>query len=207
MSAKNQLQEFFQKLKQPLPKYSTASINDNSYWQSTVNIGNKQYTGEPFKTKVEAEQSAALLCLNSLTNSSNSNGLINELLPLYQLPLNANTYVFIDIESVPHIVNTQLNYPPETAILGFLSSYHHLNVEPKLTQLKSKLSLNFINSTERDATDHLLTFTVAQYCCIWVQNSAPESVIIITKDHFGSVLKHLVQSQLPKTNVEHLIAL
>ena len=197
MSYKNQLQEYLQKLKQPLPKYSTIAVNE--YWQSTVLIGKNRYTGEPSQTKVEAEQSAALIGLNSLST--------NELLPIYQLPLNAETYILIDIESVPHVVSTKLNYSDNSAIIGFMSSYHHLNVEPKLTQLKSKLYVNVINSTERDATDHLLTFTLAQYCCIWVSDKAPKSILIITKDHFGSVLKHLVQSQLPNTKVEHRIAL
>lgn len=199
MSSKNRLQEHFQKLKQTLPKYATVACNQQ--WQSTVTLPtNITYQGIPANTKVDAEQSAAEAALSCLQSSS-------DLLQRYELPLSAKHYIFIDIENVPHIVNTDLSYDNDTALLGFMSTNHHLNLEPKLSILKSKCHVTRIDSTERDATDHLLTFSLAQYCSSWIHNNPPESITIVTGDHYASILKVLVSTQLPNTHFIHQISL
>ena len=71
MSAKNKLQEFFQKRKETLPVYSTArdplSEAHNPKWKSTVTVhGGKRFIGEQKLKKSDAEASAALEALTTL---------------------------------------------------------------------------------------------------------------------------------------------
>nr|AEX63024.1 hypothetical protein mv_R822 [Moumouvirus Monve] len=84
MSAKNKLQEYFQKNKLPLPIYSSTSIGaaHEKKWTSniTVIINNKEYTligDKYYNSKTESQLKVAEQMLDHINNQNKSNKIEN----------------------------------------------------------------------------------------------------------------------------------
>ena len=69
MNSKNKLQEYCQKKKIELPKYSFIIKDDN--FISSVIFNNKTYTGNPCKKKIDAELNVASIALEDINAVSN----------------------------------------------------------------------------------------------------------------------------------------
>ncbi|HSW76873.1 MAG TPA: putative dsRNA-binding protein [Candidatus Saccharimonadales bacterium] len=185
MDYKNKLQEYFQKLKLPLPTYKTNKVGGEDHcplWSSTVILhDNVYYEGDVFYSKSNAEKSAAqkaFVCLE--TKNTNDHHSKN-----YSL----KTAIVIDIENMPKffeeipekdLMNDNLH------VYGFIGINHPLMnkmLHPKFIQVKSP-------STRKDGTDTCIQVTIG----CWLALEKYDQYIIVTRDHFGPSLVDMITS-------------
>ena len=189
-SPKNQLQEFYQKLKLPIPVYSTSIINDTNHNPSFIsNIilhTGVSFRSDPCCNKKDAEINVASKCLPYIQSISNQKQFVTQISSL-------SIYILIDAENVsPQSLLDNYTFDHNIIPVLFLSKYHHLSGKsfPYNTQL--------INSSRKDACD--IAISLYTYNLLH-QTSPPTHIIVVTKDHFASTLSDLVYSQYLLDNI------
>jgi hypothetical protein len=207
MSAKNRLQEIFQKIDYPLPQYYTQQeVSDDHLpqWISTVTIVmdkdkwvTKEYKGEKCGKKKVAECSAALIALKEykqpMQEEKRDTDLFSVLWENYRL------IVLVDIENTPNISNLT-NIPPDVLVVGVLGHCHNMATK----------HMNFpkyvIKSALKDAADHALTFLAGM-----ISQKANTEVLIISRDHYAEATVLCLQNlniksrHLPHVTCEELL--
>jgi hypothetical protein len=225
ISFKNILQEYFQSKQLDIPSYTTKAL-DNSpqpQFQSTVTLDKLgSFTGHPKPQKKMAEASAAqvaLLNLNlipnndDLSNPKNTNNTDLDIKPKdikdddkdtlekYQ-PTQLFTFDWT-IQNPIIILNDLENINKLSSLETFIQNYQLNNV--KLIKIASHLTVakkyaNYvINSSNKDAADHFITYLVGLLCG---SIKVPFKLIVLTSDHFGGALEDIMKYN-PQIHLKH----
>jgi hypothetical protein len=215
MSAKNKLQEFFQKRKEALPVYSTArdplSEAHNPKWKSTVTVhGGQRFIGEQKTKKSDAECSAAqeaitVLQLNnpvekkiSLVDFDNMDCLKTPE-DVFRTCMDSKTIVLIDIENIPQAIDLTCSIPTDAAIVG-LVGHCHSKVEAHFPFYKY-----VVRNAMKDAVDHAITF-MAGFIAGGINDNLvftdhkdfPEErpkFLILSRDHYAEITCWCIKQQ------------
>lgn len=109
-TAKNQLQELFQKKQLPLPKYDTVrsgGADHEPLWISTVTLYNGQkFSGDIYSNKSKADASAALKALRTLIGVSKQTSYKPG--PVRVPPIVPNTMISVPLGQIPPIVPSKI---------------------------------------------------------------------------------------------------
>ena len=125
MNSKNKLQEYCQKKKIELPKYSFIIKDDN--FISSVIFNNKTYTGNPCKKKIDAELHVASIALEDINAVSNIDKKENKIDKKEDKKDNINMWIN---HLYPKLIeNASLKDSSETKKMIFLCFLHKNNVE------------------------------------------------------------------------------
>lgn len=152
---KGLLQEYYQKIgASKLPQYSLYSHSESNglhnYVSQVVLPDGQVILGDGSKNKKLSEQSASLKVIQQLkiidvpdeVKSTKTNG------------RSVKYFILIDIENKP--LSLQINFPPDSYVIGFISKYsHHYQ---NRDQLKTKCQLEIIDSGNKDSADCLFVF-------------------------------------------------
>jgi hypothetical protein len=185
LNPKNQLQEFCQKHKSPLPVYHT--VKKNSGFSSTVTIvynENKYHeTNDPdFQSKKLAEKQVASCMLKKLDHIIQSETV--------EYTSRQTIYVLVDMENV-HMGNFfhGRKFSKNIRFIGFSTENHpSINVAPpEIYQIET------IRSDRKDACDILIIGYATK-----LSDMDNITIVIITKDHFGPGLVDYICHLNPK---------
>ncbi len=186
MSSKNQLQEYFQKQKQPCPKYTTELCGGQAHcpqFKSTVNLFDQTFESDICSTKRDAELNVAekvLVYLDTEVSSAKQ----------YEKPKYIKTIVLLDLENVPQAKDFE--FPDHAYVIGFMSGFSPLYSQRD--QYALHMHIETINSAIKDAADTLLVFSAAR---LLYEEKIPKStpIYIVTRDHFASALVDILQEK------------
>ena len=181
MASKNQLQEYFQKKQQPLPKYITTrngGVDHLPCFVSNLNLFENVFVGDVCTTKKHAEENVAYKALNYINDNKS-------VATAYEAPNNFDTVLLIDLENVPRIKG--IVFKENVYAIGFMSS--NSSVYDMRKEYETTMDLQIINSVIKDAADVLLTFTAGTF----VYETKNVFIVIITKDHFASALVDILK--------------
>lgn len=180
MSAKNDLQEYFQKRSLSCPKYETEKIGGSDHqplFQSTVSfsIFNKNYIvkGEVSSNKKTAEMSAAE---KALINVQEKQKIINK------KQLNTKICLVVDLENKPVFGDVHCNYENLTTI-GVCSR----NCTVKNVPFQKIV----VESLSKDSADTAIILLIAKM----ILKNDFQTIIILTKDHFGKNVEDCIKSK------------
>lgn len=185
-TAKNELQEHFQKRGLPLPTYEQRQHGLAGLWMSTVTITYAEKpmqirSSKPWPQKVDADKDAAAQALRFLRTYP-------DVKPVYTPPERPSGVVLIDLESIPQVKLSTVAFPPEWWIVGFHSK---LCTWPEAENLGAKMQLQKINDGHKDSADHLMTYWAAKVVC---HTERLRKVVIVTRDHYGGALEVLLNA-------------
>ena len=174
---KNQLQEFCQKRKIPLPTYKTSKVKMG--FISIVTIPYKGLTtqGNTKPTKKKAEISAAEELLIVIKN--------NQTVTKYTS--DQDIYVLIDMENIHMGDYFDLKcFSSKYKFIGFATKNHSsLNVS------SPNINVHTIESSRRDACDIMMIGYTSR---LVMKLFGPTQIYIVTKDHFGEGLVDYINS-------------
>lgn len=198
---KNKLQEYCQKHSIDIPKYKSQQIPESLVWQTTVIFQGKEYTSETTNKKKESEQSVANIILQSLqaedvtqaqleTNSDMYYTTASELCAQLLDDENKHytTICLIDVESIPQALSIQ-DVPANVFIVGVVGYTHDKYSSP------FPYHKYVIKSSMKDAVDHTITYLAGYIVSLL---TSPRKFIIVTRDHFGEVISHLLKGEKNK---------
>lgn len=189
MSAKNQLQEFFQKRRLPLPIYNIIRVGGTDHeplWQATVcynnGDGDKIIKGEIFPSKAQATMAVAEQVLKSL-NTSNSVKIISP----------PRTVLFVDVENMPNFIDEVQKQIDKITIYAFIGHHHCLATKewPSSNVINSNVIKILAHSTRPDGTDTAMQVYVGYY----LAQNLYDRYYIATRDHYGSTLVEMITTQ------------
>lgn len=192
LNSKNRLQEYFQKKRSPVPKYSTIKHGSGQQisWTSTVTLcDGHQYDSDTTKlyaTKVSAEISAAQRALSSLTDSSE---LINEILNFSISKITIKTALLVDVENLPNFIDEIPKhefYNDMITVYAFIGQHHCLIDKPYPSNTIKIVS----PSTRPDGTDTCMQI----YVGVLLSKEIYDNYLVATRDHYGSALVELITS-------------
>jgi hypothetical protein len=200
---KSKLQEECQKRKITLPEYATHNLGGQAHaplFQSTVYFDLiKSVTGEAgCKTKVEAEQSAAKIAINSHFDRL----LIEEATPKkLRIPDSFyNVLIYVDYENQPSAVKYLLDHLENCAkMCAYISAFHHSSgvIFPQ------GVNKRLIKSSRKDACDMAITLDIgsvmgnAEAFCDYL-------FIIVTRDNFASSVQDVINTDNQGFKCVHL---
>lgn len=168
LNAKSRLQELAHKKGEKLPKYETKA--QGAGFISTVYTCGFRYDGVETSTKKEAEQQAAIAALNVLQQISY----------LEYIPgVSRRVHLFIDGENMH-------NHEKE------LEEYLHLvlvDVFVSKNALVIRDGYHVIPTIIRDGADVGMSMYIGSY----VDKHPDEVYLILTKDHFGAAIVHILE--------------
>jgi len=178
ISSKNSLQEYAQKNKLELPKYTCSNID--GLWVANLLFNLKTYTSDPYFNKVSAEKQVADIALQDLKNNK----------VYINLKTKRKTVIFIDVENRRNDISYFIdNVKSENIdILGFVSD------DKDAVEKYNDSRINIINvpSSRKDASDIGLSFVLGSFLI----NKPYENYIIISGDHFAKVLEECINGGL-----------
>lgn len=178
ISSKNSLQEYAQKNKIELPKYTCSNVD--GLWVAYLSFNLKTYTSDPHLNKVSAEKQVADIALQDLKNNK----------VYINLKTKRKTIIFIDVENRRNDISYFIdNIKSENIhILGFVSD------DKDAVQKYEDPRINIINvpSSRKDASDIGLSFVLGSFLI----NNPYENYIIISGDHFAKVLEECINGGL-----------
>jgi len=203
MNYKNTLQEFLQKQRLPLPKYNTIRTGGSDHmplWISNIQVNGKIFQGNPYSTKVDAENSVAQICYDHIISDSNPN-ITNINLPnqeQYEVKQKSRSIYDVNISGYDKIIlidadncDVDINADNYSTILFLF--FCAKNTTKKLCfKLQHKYDNCYVfisESVGRDATDHLLTFVAGIIDCTNRISKINPIHYVLTKDHFGEYLE------------------
>lgn len=184
MSAKNKLQEFFQKKGLPLPVYYTTRVggtDNDPKWDCMVTLFSGEIIySEPTSSKKSCELQAAAKALVEL----NSHNLECDDDIKYTFDTDSKIVILVDGENQPTVPIKIATEVHTTASLRVYISKGH----PTKSKLeKHEIKIIEVDSTRRDAVDIAIVMdSVRLYS---------EHIIIVTNDHFGSSLAELINKE------------
>lgn len=196
MSAKNELQEYFQKSRLPCPEYKSERMGGTDHqphWISTVKLfDGTEIKGEIRSTKSKAELNAAekalevLLILNRKTVKTPK---------LYV----ENAALLVDVENLPNFIDEVCDIVQGLDIYAFIGHHHCLATKSFAPFVKKIES----HSTRVDGTDTCMQV----YTGYFLSQNKYNKYFIATRDHYGSTLVEMITVQPgPWTNkTAHLV--
>jgi hypothetical protein len=194
-NSKNQLQEFCQKYRLGLPKYTTKKITDRKVpnFQTTVTLTwDKTYTttGDIKNNKKSAEKSSAENMLNIIKSIKEQRIKHFMIRSNSQISDNIKIFIYIDMENI-HIGDyfEYHHFDENFNFIGVATSNHSsLNNQNELYKVK----ILSINSDHKDAADTLMIYDIGNS----IRIHGKSIYIIVTKDHFAAPLVEIINSQL-----------
>ena len=193
MSSKNQLQEYFQKNKRPLPQYITKLCGGQPHcpeFTSTVSIEAEGplslkrdfgrspvlFTSDIFSSKREAELNVASKALAYISKRKAELDIVsNQEIEQYKKPLHFDHVVLIDLENIPQAKD--FSFSDNLFVIGFMSS--SCSAYSQIKSYKNLMQVEIIKSAIKDAADILLIFSLARI--IYSENLSKQSRITIIK--------------------------
>jgi hypothetical protein len=198
MNAKNQLQIYCQRGKLELPKYSYVQDQDTKMWYSTVEIISEtgaisRYTGDPQAKKVAADISAASAALNSLgINNDDTVSPMNDTeskdrCPHGQIwnPMDDDrnpVFVLIDYENVNKLEYLHNLFVNQDGFPAYVSKFVGYCNQKASTDECSHV----VPTASSDGVDHYISFYIGMLYHQLKQRELPFTIIILTRDKFGS---------------------
>jgi hypothetical protein len=179
MSAKNQLQEFFQKQQLPLPKYTIHRVGGPDHrpqYQSTLSYNDVVLTGAIFSNKGQATLDVAEQALKLLNTSE----------PL-KIQSPDRTALFVDVENMPHFIDEVQKKIEGMTIYAFVGHHHHLSNKEWLSPIIKIL----VHSTRPDGTDTAMQVYVGYH----LAHHNYDRYYIATRDHYGATLVEMISVQ------------
>jgi hypothetical protein len=205
LTAKNQLQEIYQKQKLSLPIYTHIKVENG--WVSTVSLHDgTQITGTPRKKKTEADIAVATTILNKykyITNKPPNSPPLYEPIkkPIVEVKpksltvdrtmknLTKKIALLVDLENLPNLITDAISVIEGFHIYAFVGEHH-----PLATKIDSKSTVNYIisPSTRKDGTDTCMQIVVG----MMLANEMFDHYMIGTRDHFGGALVDLITTPI-----------
>ena len=183
MSAKNRLQEHFQRNQLPLPKYTSTRSGGTDHkplWLSCVKISNDtEIKSDIMSNKIEAEQSAAEKALLALVPTENIN-------PKTIAPV--GTALLVDVENLPNFIDEIVKEIAGLKIYAFVGEHHCLaqkNFPDGVIKVISP-------STRSDGTDTCMQVYVGYL----LARNEYNTYLIATRDHYGSALVDMITANI-----------
>ena len=190
MSAKNKLQEIYQKKQEDLPVYLAVNLSNQAHdpeWKAQVKtVDGYEVWSESFAKKTHAENDAAAKCLKLREKH-----VVQRIeLTKYTRPEQPKTVLLIDLENVPQSAKVNI-IAPDLRVIGFVGKYNRGILKDR-AWLESIMELEVTNTVCDDAADHALSFyagTIAQEYLVQAQSGGRglPRVIILSSDHFAAV--------------------
>ena len=174
---KNILQEFCQKNKLPLPKYTSVTnhTSQGEFISEVTIYYNDQVVskqGSRERTKKEAEKSAAAFMLLKIEEIRKT--------MIKKYDTEHDIYVLIDLENIHIGYYFDLkSFGENYHFVGFATAEH-----ASLRSVPSWLSIKTIKSDRRDAADTL----IIAHAALLINEISEGEIVIVTKDHFGPSL-------------------
>lgn len=197
MSAKNKLQEIYQKRQEELPTYISVNLSGQAHepeWKAQVKtIDGYEVWSESFGKKTQAENDAAAKCLK-LREKHVERRIQNT---KYIRPDKPKTILLIDLENVPQAGKVNI-IAPDLRVIGFVGKYNRGILKDR-AWLESIMELVITDTVCDDAADHALTFhagVIASRYLVQAQKGEQSSlptIIILSSDHFGAVPVEFLQ--------------
>jgi hypothetical protein len=195
MSAKNNLQEFYQKRKETLPVYTTVRQKGtpahNPLWVSTVTLHDcRKFVGEAAAKKSVAECNAAAQALECRIIDLEP-ALVDKYVEtpekLADLCRESSTVIFADVENIPQILEFKFgDTSPLVTVIGVIGHCHSLSSRP------FPFHKYVVRSALRDAVDHTISFLAGFVSGVIQENSLPDETdddrptfVILSRDHFA----------------------
>jgi|SRR3972149_4142912 len=183
MSAKNQLQEYFQKKDIPLPQYESIRVGGADHepgWMSSVVFPDgSRFDGTVHPTKSSAQCSAAekaLARLNSITIEKS----------IDRRTVDPRTVLLVDVENLPGFIGEVLAEVEGLDIFAFVGEHHCLSSR----EYPSGVTVIHSPSTRSDGTDTCIQVYIG---CLLSMNRY-DTYLIATRDHYGSALVDIISS-------------
>jgi hypothetical protein len=205
MSAKNELQELYQRRKETLPVYSTERVRGtpahSPLWISTVTLHDgTTYSGSPYTKKGAAEISAAEVALLYVPGEVEvkvpDSGALESAKDVARWCEDRTAICLIDIENIPQAVSMdQVNIPRGVFVLGFVGHCHPMALKP------FPFSKYIVKSSIADAADHALTFMAGYIASHLVSEDLGEEltplpkIIIMSRDHYAEATVWCLKQQ------------
>lgn len=187
MSAKNKLQEYYQKRGEDLPKYETKRLggdDHNPTWLSYLCLpGGKKFARMSNGKKKDIEMLIAEDALQALKMSKGMS------LYTFNIPTSKRLAILVDIENCPKVL-TQFKDVASVNIdlFGFLSEKHCL-VRRYKNISDSRLNVVYVPTGRQDGADIALTLAAGAI----LQANLYRSYIIISGDHFAAALADCIK--------------
>jgi len=190
-SAKNILQEYYQKKQGKLPQYASVNMCELSHkpeWRSqvTTSDGITACSGT-FTRKTHAENDAAAKCMALIKKRYELKKA--QAPPKYAIPSNPNVIVLIDLENVQSLAKIQLtSTEDDLRIIGVVGKYNR-GILQRREWLESVMELVEVETTGSDVADHALTFYAGTLAQEYFQRDDKEDMIwlVLSSDHFAAV--------------------
>ncbi|AVL94643.1 double-stranded RNA binding motif protein [Moumouvirus australiensis] len=222
MSAKNKLQEYFQKNKLPLPVYSSSSIGaaHEKKWTSniTVIIDNNEFTligDKYFDSKVESQLKVAEQMLEHINNKKfivNKINNVNENSTKIKNTKDSINIYLLDLENRPM---PELKTDSNSIYLGFLNTIHHSvpkyskwhkcksdNILKELQDSQNNRLLYLIEGGVSDLVDHFMTLLIYPVINYIKQIEILPTIIIVSGDHAAWCTKTCLEKVLKWHNIQ-----
>ncbi len=198
MSAKNELQEYFQKRKKPLPKYTTFRAGGNDHdpmWLSQVELCDGQvFASNPQQSKKQSELDAAQEAFNKLKMSGlkEDEGKASE---CYTFNFeDKKIQILVDVENRPSFIQDFIDSikTSNIDIIGFISdgsTLQHKMKEGEASRDK-RVKIVSVPSTRPDGAD----VGMAVYAGFILGGPTHSIVyIIVSEDHFAEALADCIR--------------
>lgn len=194
MSYKNNLQEFYQKKNEPLPKYVTKKVGGQPHqplWSSMVLVADgSTYYGEELGDKKAAEQSAAKIAYEFIIRKAKTQLKIKE--------IDNKIIFFVDGENKPNFVNQFYDhYKAPNSIIKFYTTDGHPS-QNKIKQFTNNpnFELHVAHSTRANSVDTLILIDLGrsldfyydyQFILVSSDKFAPAAVENLTNEHISII--------------------
>ena len=195
MSAKNDLQEYFQKLHISLPTYTTSQASGKNHqpqWVSQVKIADGRiFMSTPQVSKKLAESEVAFIAHEAIVE----NGVdIKKPEPEYIFVFdNHDVAVFIDVENQSGALRDLIKkiYSKGITFYAFYSKGHPLGRKIKETNYASDERIKFkeVPSTRNDGADIGIIMTIGAL----LETNAFSTYIIVSNDHFAEAAADVIR--------------
>ena len=197
MNYKGLLQEYCQKKKINLPKYTTLQVFEG-YFSSTVVVNGKKFTTTMSYPSIKQAEQAIAECAFSQIKKKSESEKYSFNIPLTE-EFQPTTAIFIDIENKQTILkdleekinlnsisNSEHGLQDSVYFYVFISKYHHLYKKIKDTKYCTVFD---IDSPNKDAADVYMTYMCASL------GEDFENIGIVTGDHFGHTLVQILNGE------------
>lgn len=214
LSAKNRVQEYFQKNQLPLPKYSThrvAGADHEPLFVSIIQLSNgPSIEGEKCANKKAAEMSAANKFLSIMMSTAINLSLMNispinlssidiPTMNLSQMSLNGlytpmpitkrvpdRTVLLVDVENMPNFIQEVTRSIENITIYAFIGQHHCLS-----NKIFPNCVIKILSpSTRADGTDTCMQM----YIGYMLSRNMYDKYLIATRDHYGSAVVDMIKT-------------
>lgn len=157
MSAKNRLQEIYQKRQQNVPTYNSVNLsgipNEPAWRSQVVTCDEHKVWSRQFTKKTHAENDAAEKCLIMISRKVEE-----KKVEKYNEPDWPHAIILLDLENVPLSARTRLSTPESNIrIIGFVGKYNRGILKDR-EQIETMMELVIADCTGANAADHAMTF-------------------------------------------------